>query len=199
MYLKDQMTIILKELIELEQTLLAKAENNLERMMPGFTHLQHAQPVTIGFHMMAYFQQFRRDIERLDSCYDRVNISPLGACALAGTTLPINRHRTAELLKFASVSENAMDTVSDRDFITEFLSFAAICMTHLSRFSEEFILWNSQEFNYIDIDDSFCTGSSIMPPKEESGCGGIDPGKIRAGIRQPDPPADRDKRSAHVF
>ena len=166
MYLKDQIKIILKELIDLENALLEKARENLGRMMPGFTHLQHAQPVTIGFHMMAYFQQFRRDIERLESCYGRVNICPLGACALAGTTLPINRHRTAELLNFGSVSENAMDTVSDRDFITEFLSVAAICMAHLSRFAEEFILWNSQEFSYIDIDDSFCTGSSIMPQKK---------------------------------
>jgi argininosuccinate lyase len=166
MYLKDQMKTILEALIELENTLLTKAESNIDRMMPGFTHLQHAQPVTIGFHMMAYFQKFRRDIERLDSCYSRVDICPLGACALAGTTLPINRKRTAEILNFGGVSENSMDTVSDRDFITEFLSFSAICMTHLSRFSEEFILWNSQEFGYINIDDSFCTGSSIMPQKK---------------------------------
>jgi len=166
MYLKDQIKIILQLLIELENTILEKANENKSFIMPGFTHLQHAQPVTIGFHLMAYFQKFRRDIERLLECYERVDYCPLGACALAGTTLPINRNRTAELLSFKHVSENAMDTVSDRDFIIEFLCFASMCMMHLSRFSDEFILWNSQEFGFIHIDDSFCTGSSIMPQKK---------------------------------
>jgi argininosuccinate lyase len=166
MYLREQIKIILQLLIDLEETILQKSDENKEWIIPGFTHLQHAQPVTIGFHLMAYFQKFRRDIDRLIECYDRVDYCPLGACALAGTTLPINRQRTAQLLNFKHVSENAMDTVSDRDFIIEFLCFASMCMMHLSRFSEEFILWNSQEFGFINIDDSFCTGSSIMPQKK---------------------------------
>ncbi|MFT5873294.1 MAG: argininosuccinate lyase [Clostridium sp.] len=166
MYLKDQIVEVFQLLKDFENTIIGKAGENKERIMPGFTHFQHAQPVTIGFHLMAYFQQFKRDIERLVGCYERLDYCPLGACALAGTTLPINRQMTAQLLNFKKVTENAMDTVSDRDFIAEFISFAAICMSHLSRFSGEFIVWNSQEFSFIDIDDSFCTGSSIMPQKK---------------------------------
>ncbi len=166
MYLRDQIIEIFYLLKEFESVIIEKSEENKDRIMPGFTHLQHAQPVTVGFHLMAYFQQFKRDIERLISCYERVDYCPLGACALAGTTLPINRHRVAELLNFKNVTENAMDTVSDRDFVVEFMSFASICMAHLSRFSEEYIIWNTQEFGFIDIDDSFCTGSSIMPQKK---------------------------------
>lgn len=166
MYTKEQIMVIKELLIQLEKTILKKAEETKEFLMPGFTHLQHAQPVTIGFHLMAYFQMFKRDIERFMDSYKRTDVCPLGACALAGTTLPINRKRTAELLNFQSISENAMDTVSDRDFVIEFLSCASICMAHLSRFSDEFILWNSQEFGFIDIDDAYCTGSSIMPQKK---------------------------------
>lgn len=166
MYLKDQIIEIFECLKNLEKVILDKAEENIHGIMPGFTHLQHAQPITVGFHLMAYFQQFKRDMERLKGCFERVDYNPLGSCALAGTTIPINRHMTAELLGFKNVTENAMDTVADRDFIVEFISFASICMAHLSRFSEEFILWNSQEFGFIDIDDSFCTGSSIMPQKK---------------------------------
>lgn len=166
MYLRDQIVEIMDLLESFEHTIIAKAEENIDKIMPGFTHMQHAQPVTIGFHLMAYFQQFKRDIERLQGCYERLEYCPLGACALAGTTLPINRQLTAKLLGFSKVSENAMDTVADRDFAVEFLSFAALCMAHLSRFSEEYILWNSQEFSFIDIDDGFCTGSSIMPQKK---------------------------------
>ncbi|WZL73365.1 argininosuccinate lyase [Clostridiaceae bacterium 35-E11] len=166
MYTKEQIMIIKNLLMELENVILKKAEETKELLMPGFTHLQHAQPVTIGFHLMAYFQMFKRDIERFMDSYKRTDVCPLGACALAGTTLPINRKRTAELLNFQSVSENAMDTVSDRDFVMEFLSCASICMSHLSRFSDEFILWNSQEFGFVDIDDAYCTGSSIMPQKK---------------------------------
>lgn len=166
MYLKDEIVDMFELLKNLELVIVNKAEENIHGLMPGFTHLQHAQPVTVGFHLMAYFQQFRRDMERLQGCYERVDYNPLGACALAGTTIPINRHLTAELLGFKNVTENAMDTVADRDFVVEFISFASICMAHLSRFSEEFILWNSQEFGFINIDDSFCTGSSIMPQKK---------------------------------
>ena len=166
MYVKDEIDDIISLLSHFLEVILEKAEANLENIMPGFTHLQHAQPISIGFHMMAYFQQFKRDIERFQDTRSRVDYNPLGACALAGTTLPIDRTLTTELLGFKNISENAMDTVSDRDYVVEFLSVASICMAHLSRFSEEFIIWNSQEFSFIDIDDSFCTGSSIMPQKK---------------------------------
>lgn len=166
MYLKDEIEEIIELLSIFLETILEKAESNIEEIMPGFTHLQHAQPVSIGFHMMAYFQQFKRDIERFKDNYKRVDHNPLGAGALAGTTIPIDRELTTELLGFSKTSENAMDTVAGRDYIVEFLSAASICMAHLSRFSEEFIIWNSQEFSFIDIDDSYCTGSSIMPQKK---------------------------------
>lgn len=166
LFLKDKSEEIYELLREFECNILNKAEENIDRIMPGFTHFQHAQPVTIGFHLMSYFQQFRRDMERLKDYYKRLDYNSLGACALAGTTLSIDRHLTAELLNFSNVTENAMDTVSDRDYVMEFVSFAAMCMVHLSRFSEEFIIWNSQEFAFLDIDDSYCTGSSIMPQKK---------------------------------
>lgn len=166
MYLRAEIKQIYNLLKDLGLSIVNKAKENINYIMPGFTHLQHAQPVSIGFHFMAYFQQIKRDMERLQNCYERVDCCPLGACALAGTTLPIDRHKTAKLLGFQNICDNAMDAVSDRDFIIEFISFSALCMTHLSRFAEEFILWNSQEFGFIDIDDSFCTGSSIMPQKK---------------------------------
>lgn len=166
MYLRNEIKQIYDLLRELCMAVVGIAKENLDYIMPGFTHLQHAQPVSIGFHFVAYFQQIKRDMERLVDCYERVDYCPLGACALAGTTLPIDRHKTAKLLGFKNICDNAMDAVSDRDFIVEFISFSALCMTHLSRFAEEFILWNSQEFGFIDIDDSFCTGSSIMPQKK---------------------------------
>ena len=166
MYVKDEIEEIINLLVRFLEVILEKAEGNIERIMPGFTHLQHAQPVSIGFYMMAYFQQFKRDIERFKDCKERTDFNPLGAGALAGTSIPINRELTTDLLGFKNTSENAMDTVSDRDYIVEFLSAASICMSHLSRISEEFIIWNSQEFSVIDIDDSFCTGSSIMPQKK---------------------------------
>ena len=166
LYLKEEMEEIFEILKGLLETLLHQADATKEILMPGFTHLQHAQPVTVGFHLMAYFQQFKRDLMRLKGCYERTDENPLGACALAGTTIPIDRHYTAELLGFRTVTENAMDTVSDRDFIVEFMSFSSLFMAHLSRISEEFILWNAQEFSFIEIDDGFCTGSSIMPQKK---------------------------------
>ena len=166
LYLKEEIEEIFEIIKVLEETLLEKAGENLMTLMPGFTHLQHAQPVTVGFHLMAYFQQFRRDLERLKGCHERTDYNPLGSCALAGTTISIDRTYTMELLGFGNLTENAMDTVADRDFIVEFMSFASLFMAHLSRFSEEFILWNTQEFGFIEIDDSFCTGSSIMPQKK---------------------------------
>ena len=178
LYVKEQISELIHTLAYMEKTLLEKAERYAESIVSGFTHMQHAQPVTVGFHMMAYFQMFKRDIERLQDTYGRMDYCPLGACALAGTTLPTNRHRTAELLGFAAPTENAMDSVSDRDYILEFLSAASISMMHISRFAEEFVWWNSQEFSYIDIDDSFCTGSSIMPQKKNPDMAELLRGKV---------------------
>ncbi|MBR0172951.1 MAG: argininosuccinate lyase [Lachnospiraceae bacterium] len=166
MYLRKEIGEITERLVYLEQVILRKAEQYADTIAIGFTHLQHAQPVTLGFIFMAYFQMFKRDILRLADTCGRMNLSPLGACALAGTTLPVDRQRTAQLLGFAAPCENAMDGVSDRDYIIEFLSDASISMMHLSRWAVEFTWWNSQEFSYIAIDDSFCTGSSIMPQKK---------------------------------
>ena len=166
LYLKEKTIETVELLTDLLEVLLKKACEEIDTVMPGFTHLQHAQPVTAGFYYMAYFQKMRRDVERFISSYERLDYNPLGACALAGTTLPIDRHITTELLGFKNVTENAMDTVSDRDYILEYLFNGSLAMTHLSRFAEEFIIHNSQEFMFIDIDDSFCTGSSIMPQKK---------------------------------
>lgn len=166
LYLKKEIRNILEELVYLEQVILDKAEQYADTLSVGFTHMQHAQPITIGYMFMAYFQMFRRDIERLLGTYERMNLCPLGACALAGTTLPIDRYRTAELLGFKAPSENAMDSVSDRDYMLDFLADASISIMHLSRWAEEFVWWNSQEIGFISIDDSYCTGSSIMPQKK---------------------------------
>jgi argininosuccinate lyase len=134
--------------------------------MPGYTHLQRAQPVLFSHHLMAYYEMFERDTERFADGTTRIDVMPLGAAALAGTPHPIDRHYTADLLGFAKVSENSIDSVSDRDFIIEFLSAASICMMHLSRFSEELVLWSTSEFGFIELSDSFSTGSSIMPQKK---------------------------------
>ena len=166
LYLKRQIAEIRRSLMTLEKVILEKADKYADVLSVGFTHLQHAQPITIGFVFMAYFQMFRRDIDRLSDTLERMDYNPLGACALAGTTMPIDRHYTSELLGFSAPTENAMDSVSDRDYSLEFLSDASISMMHLSRWAEEFAWWNSSEFSYIAIDDSFCTGSSIMPQKK---------------------------------
>ena len=166
LYLKKQIREIVSELIEMEEIILRKADQYADQITVGFTHIQHAQPITIGFIFMAYFQMFRRDIDRLMDTYERMDLNPLGAGALAGTTFPIDRHQTSELLGFSGPSENAMDSVSDRDYAIEFLSDASIGMMHISRWAEEFAWWNTSEFAFIDIDDSFCTGSSIMPQKK---------------------------------
>jgi len=178
LYVKNEIKLILENITYMEHVLLDKAEKYHDEIMIGFTHMQHAQPVTIGFHLMAYFQMFKRDMERFVDTLDRTDYCPLGSCALAGTTIPINRHRTAELLEFKNVTENAMDSVSDRDYILEFMSAASICMMHISRFAEEFVYWNSQEFGYISIDDSFCTGSSIMPQKKNPDMAELLRGKV---------------------
>ena len=166
LYLKKEIKNMIAELTEMEDVILNKAEKYRDTLTVGFTHMQHAQPITIGFVFMAYFQMFRRDIERLQDTLKRMDLCPLGACALAGTTFDTDRHMTAEQLGFDAPTENAMDSVSDRDYMIEFLSDASISMMHISRWAEEFVWWNSSEFSYIAIDDSFCTGSSIMPQKK---------------------------------
>lgn len=178
LYLRHEIEEVMERLLLLENVILEKAEKYADEITIGFTHLQHAQPITIGFIFMTYFQMFKRDLQRLQDTYERMNYCPLGACALAGTTLPINRQRTAELLGFKAPTENAMDSVSDRDYSLEFLSDAAISMMHLSRWAEEFTWWNSSEFAYIAIDDSFCTGSSIMPQKKNPDMAELLRGKV---------------------
>jgi argininosuccinate lyase len=166
LYLRDMIQPIRSELKRLQVAILDVAEREAETILPGFTHLQTAQPVTFGHHMMAWFEMLKRDAERLDDCEKRVNTMPLGAAALAGTTFPIDRNITAELLGFDRISLNSLDAVSDRDFAIEFNSFASLLMMHLSRFSEELIIWASAQFDFVDLGDAFCTGSSIMPQKK---------------------------------
>ena len=166
LYLRDEIDNISKELSRLQQGLIDLAEREAETILPGFTHLQTAQPITFGHHMLAWNEMLERDYGRLQDCRKRVNISPLGAAALAGTTYPIDRAYTAELLGFDAPSENSLDSVSDRDFAIEFSAFASLVMTHLSRFSEELVLWTCAQFNFIELPDRFCTGSSIMPQKK---------------------------------
>ncbi|MCG8428275.1 MAG: argininosuccinate lyase, partial [Chromatiales bacterium] len=166
LYLRDEIEIIRAEIMRLQQALLEVAEREADTILPGFTHLQTAQPVTFGHHMMAWFEMLSRDSERLADCNKRVNIMPLGAAALAGTTYPIDRHYSAELLGFSAPSENSLDAVSDRDFAIEFTAAASILMMHLSRMSEELIIWSSAQFAFVTLSDSFCTGSSIMPQKK---------------------------------
>ncbi|MDB9975860.1 argininosuccinate lyase [Candidatus Thioglobus sp.] len=166
LYLRDQVLLITKELERLLNALLDLAEQEKETIMPGFTHLQAAQPISFGHHLLAYFEMLKRDRERLQESFKRINTMPLGSAALAGTSYPINRERTAELLGFERISLNSIDAVSDRDFAIEFTSNASLIMMHLSRFSEELILWSSAQFEFISLPDSFCTGSSIMPQKK---------------------------------
>lgn len=177
LYMQKQIAEIAAVLAELETIILKKAEEYVDTLMPGFTHIQHAQPITVGFYFMAYFQMFKRDLQRLRDCYDRMDYSPLGSCAMAGTTFDIDRHMTAELLGFSGPTENAMDSVSDRDYMIEFLSAASISMMHISRWAEEITWWNSSEFSYLDIEDSYCTGSSIMPQKKNPDIGELLRGK----------------------
>ena len=166
MYLKEELGNIIFLLYDLQKVIIEYAQKNINVVLPGYTHLQRAQPVLFSHYMMAYYEMFKRDKQRFEDCLKRVDVMPLGAAALAGTTYPIDREYTAELLDFSKVSANSIDTVSDRDFIMEFISCASICMIHFSRISEEFILWSSSEFKFIDISDAFTTGSSIMPQKK---------------------------------
>ena len=166
LYLRQGIEGLSSEVLSLLESLLDLAEREYDTIMPGFTHLQVAQPITFGHHMMAWVEMLRRDLGRLSDCRDRMNIMPLGAAALAGTTFPVDRNYTAELLGFDAPAANSLDAVSDRDFAMEFMSSAAIIMIHLSRMSEELIIWSSAQFAFIDISDTYCTGSSIMPQKK---------------------------------
>jgi argininosuccinate lyase len=166
MYLRVETAGIIRRLHRLQAVIVALARQHLDTILPGYTHMQRAQPILLSHHLMAYYEMFARDIARLQDCLQRINVMPLGAAALAGTPYPIDRKYTAELLGFDAISANSIDAVSDRDFILEFLSAAGICMIHFSRLSEEFILWSTAEFNFIELPDSFATGSSIMPQKK---------------------------------
>ena len=166
LYLRAEIDALCDFMDTLLKNLLTVAENNIHSIMPGFTHLRHAQPVLLAHHLVAYCQMLLRDRERLQDTRKRVNVMPLGSGAIAGTSFPVDRNYIAHLLDFPAVSENSMDAVSDRDFIIEFLSAAAIAMMHLSRMSEELILWSSPEFDFVELPDSFCTGSSMMPQKK---------------------------------
>ncbi len=166
LYLRDEIDNIEQELQRLQTGLLDLAEREAETIMPGFTHLQTAQPVTFGHHLLAWFEMLTRDADRLRDCRKRLNQSPLGAAALAGTSYPIDRAYSAELLGFSKPTENSLDSVSDRDFAIEFCAFSSLLLTHLSRASEELVLWTSAQFDFIELPDRFCTGSSIMPQKK---------------------------------
>ena len=166
LYLRHEVDRIDTELTRLLTALTDVAEREAGTIMPGFTHLQSAQPITFGHHLLAWCEMLMRDRARLQDCRKRVNTMPLGAAALAGTSYPIDRHYTAQLLGFESIAENSLDAVSDRDFAIELTSLAAILMMHLSRASEELVLWSSAQFHFIELDDAFCTGSSIMPQKK---------------------------------
>jgi len=166
LYLRDAIDVLIQLTRDLQTALLDMAEKHTDTVMPGFTHLQVAQPVSFGHHLMAYFEMLKRDAERLADCRKRVNRLPLGAAALAGTSYPIDREQVARELGFDGVCENSLDAVSDRDFAIEFTAAAALIMTHLSRISEELILWMSPRFGFIRLADRFCTGSSIMPQKK---------------------------------
>jgi argininosuccinate lyase len=166
LWLRDALKAIDGEIRRLQSALLGLAEREAATIMPGFTHLQTAQPITFGHHMMAWFEMLSRDRARLADCAARVNVMPLGAAALAGTSYPIDRAHTADLLGFSRPAENSLDAVSDRDFAIEFAAAASILMMHLSRMSEELIIWSSAQFGFVTLSDSFCTGSSIMPQKK---------------------------------
>ncbi|BAU26593.1 argininosuccinate lyase [Aneurinibacillus soli] len=166
LYLRARVVELVALIAQVQEALLEQAKANVDTILPGYTHLQRAQPILFAHHLMAYYSMFQRDAERLMDSFKRINVLPLGAGALAGTTFPIDREYVAELLKFDAVYTNSLDAVSDRDFIIEFLSGSSLLMAHLSRLCEEMILWMSNEFNFVELDDAFCTGSSIMPQKK---------------------------------
>ncbi len=166
MYLRYETLYILKNLVDFRELIVDFAKTHIDVVLPGYTHLQRAQPILLSHQLMAYYEMFSRDCDRFRDALKRINIMPLGSAALAGTTYPIDREYTAELLDFPQISANSIDSVSDRDFIIEFLAAASLCMVHFSRISEELVLWSSSEFGFIELSDSFSTGSSIMPQKK---------------------------------
>lgn len=166
LFLRDEIDVVIRLLIDMQKQLVKTAQKEVSTIMPGYTHLQKAQPVLLAHYLLAFAEMFDRDEQRMDDCRKRINVSPLGAAALAGTGLPIDRCRTAELLHFPEVSNNSMDTVADRDYIAEFLFAASLVMAHLSRFCEDLVLWSSDEFGFAEISDAYTTGSSIMPQKK---------------------------------
>jgi argininosuccinate lyase len=166
LYLRDRLLDTVENLVHLQEVMVDLAEEHVTTVMPGFTHLQHAQPVTLGYHLMAHYQRIRRDTQRLIDMYGRVNVCPLGSAALAGTTYPIDRNLTAISLGFDSPTANAMDAVSDRDMVAEYCFCASLCMMHLSSICEELVVWSSPEFSFVEMDEEFSTGSSIMPQKK---------------------------------
>ncbi len=166
LFLREGITEIIKLIKGFQMVVVRIAEKHVDIVMPGYTHLQRAQPVLLSHHLLAYFEMFERDRERFEDCLKRVNVLPLGSVALAGTSLPIDRKYVARLLRFPKISENSIDTVSDRDIVIEFISASCMLMIHLSRLAEEFIIWNSTEFGFIELPDAFTTGSSIMPQKK---------------------------------
>jgi len=166
LYLKNRVGEIIDAVTAFQDAIVTQAEAHVETIVPGYTHLQRAQPISFGHHLMTYFWMLQRDKERLTESLKRIDISPLGAGAMSGTTFPIDREMSAELLGFSNVYQNSLDAVSDRDFILEFLSNSSMLMMHMSRFAEEIILWSSEEFRFIELDDTFSTGSSIMPQKK---------------------------------
>ena len=166
LYTRDEVKNVDEEVRELMEVILRIIKENVDTYMPGFTHLQKAQPVTVAHHFSAYFEMFRRDRSRLHDIYNRMNYCPLGAGALAGTTYPLDRDQTAKLLGFEGPTRNSLDSVSDRDYLIEYLSDLSIIMMHLSRLSEEICIWNSNEYGFTEIDDAYSTGSSIMPQKK---------------------------------
>ncbi len=182
MYLRDETSRLIQRLRRLQQAIVDLARKHLDTIMPGYTHMQRAQPVLLSHHLMAYYEMFFRDIGRLEDCRKRINVMPLGSAALAGTTHPIDRDYTADLLGFESISANSIDAVSDRDFIIEFLAAAALCMVHFSRLSEELILWSTAEFSFIELPDAFATGSSIMPQKKNPDVPELIRGKTASAI-----------------
>lgn len=178
LYVKKRLPIIINELKKLQAELVDKAAENVETIMPGYTHMQHAQPISYGHYLMAYFQMFQRDVERFEFNQQHTDLSPLGAAALAGTTFPIDRQLSAKYLDFAEPYHNSLDAVSNRDFALEFLSNASILMMHLSRLCEELIYWCSYEFSYLELADSYSTGSSIMPQKKNPDMAELIRGKV---------------------
>ena len=177
LYLRDVVAEIAEMIKDFQRALVAQADQNGDAILPGFTHLQHAQPVLFGHHLLAYVEMFSRDVERLNDCAKRINVMPLGSGALAGSTLKINRELVCEKLNFSRVTRNSMDAVADRDFAIELTSALSIFAMHVSRLSEDVILWCSQEFDFIELDDAFCTGSSLMPQKKNPDIAELSRGK----------------------